>query len=231
MAATETILVVDDEPTVRGVVGDYLRREGFAVYEVGDGAEAQRWLATNSAALVVLDVMLPGVDGVTLLRQLRAGGDDTPVILLTARDAEADRVGGLEVGADDYVTKPFSARELVARVRSVLRRRASAAPSPGDVVDLPPLRLDLRAREATFGGDPVPLTPKEFDLLALLARHPRQAFTRRQLLDAVWASSPDWQHSATVTVHIGRLRSKVEPDPENPRYLVTVRGTGYRYDP
>jgi DNA-binding response OmpR family regulator len=200
------------------------------VHEAADGAEAADWLAAHRPDLVVLDVMLPGTDGLTILRQLRATGD-IPVILLTARAEEVDRVLGLELGADDYVVKPFSARELVARVRSVLRRTATK-PSPNSdaVLDFGELRIEVLSREVTVDGQRVDLTPKEFDLLAVLARSPRQVFSRRQLLAQVWDSAPEYQDAATVTVHVGRLRQKLERDPENPRWITTLWGVGYRFE-
>jgi DNA-binding response OmpR family regulator len=228
--AAGTVLVVDDEPMVREVVARYLELDGFGVHEAADGAEAAGWLAAHRPDLVVLDVMLPGTDGLTILRHLRATGD-IPVILLTARAEEVDRVLGLELGADDYVVKPFSARELVARVRSVLRR-AATKPSPNSdaVLDFDELRIELFSREVTVDGRRVELTPKEFDLLAVLARSPRQVFSRRQLLAQVWDSAPEYQDAATVTVHVGRLRQKLERDPENPRWITTLWGVGYRFE-
>jgi two-component system, OmpR family, phosphate regulon response regulator PhoB len=228
-AAQAPVLVVDDEPIVREVVAQYLQRDGVGVHEVADGDEALRWLTTNRPALVVLDVMLPGTDGLSILKAIRAAGD-IPVILLTARADEVDRVVGLELGADDYVVKPFSPRELAVRVRNVLRR-ASAAPEPSTTLVFDELMVDPAAREVTAAGELVSLTPKEFDLLALLARSPRQVFTRRQLLDRVWGSAPEYQDPATVTVHVGRLRQKIERDPDQPRWLITVRGVGYRFEP
>ncbi len=228
--AAGTVLVVDDEPMVREVVARYLELDGFGVHEAADGTEAVGWLAAHRPDLVVLDLMLPGTDGLTILRRLRATGD-VPVILLTARAEEVDRVLGLELGADDYVVKPFSARELVARVRSVLRR-ATATPSPDSdaVLDFGDLRIELLSREVTVDGQRVDLTPKEFDLLAVLARSPRQVFSRRQLLAQVWDSAPEYQDAATVTVHVGRLRQKLERDPENPRWITTLWGVGYRFE-
>jgi DNA-binding response OmpR family regulator len=222
------VLVVDDEPMVREVVARYLERDGLAVHQAGDGAQALDWLAGNRPDLVVLDVMLPGVDGLSILRRVRDDGD-VPVILLTARTEEVDRVLGLELGADDYVIKPFSPRELAARVRSVLRRTRAGAAT--EALDFGDLRVDVGAREVTVGGRHVSLTPKEFDLLAFLARSPRRVFSRRQLLAGVWDSSPDYQDGATVTVHIGRLRQKLEVDPDEPRWLSTVWGVGYRFEP
>jgi DNA-binding response OmpR family regulator len=231
-----TVLVVDDEPTVRDVVATYLRRDGFEVHEAGDGPAATRWLAEHTPALVVLDVMLPGVDGLTILKDLRHHSD-VPVILLTARVEEIDRIIGLELGADDYVVKPFSPRELAARVRTVLRRSANGrgaeeAGRRGDVVlQFDGLCIDRGAREVTVEGRLVALTPKEFDLLDHLASSPRQVFSRRQLLTHVWDSSPDYQDPATVTVHVGRLRQKLEADPDDPRWIATVWGVGYRFEP
>ena len=220
------ILVVDDEPTVREVVAAYLAREGYRVHEVGDGAEVVDAVARFRPDLVVLDVMLPQRSGLDLLRDLEGV---VPVILLTARTEEADRVLGLELGADDYVIKPFSPRELVARVRSVLRR--AAAPATGGVLDFGDLRIDLAAREVTVGGRLVALTTKEHDLLAYLAQHPRQVFSRAQLLASVWDSAPEYQDPATVTVHVRRVRTKIERGPEQPRWISTVRGVGYRFEP
>jgi DNA-binding response OmpR family regulator len=226
-----SVLVVDDEPMVREVVARYLERDGLRVHEVGDGDEALRWLAANQPALVVLDVMLPGTDGLEILRAVRDSGD-VPVILLTARAEEVDRVLGLELGADDYVVKPFSPRELAVRVRNLLRRAAPATTShPHELLTFGALTIDPRAREVGVDSRVTALTPKEFDLLLTLARSPRQVFTRRQLLELVWDSSPDYQDPATVTVHIGRLRQKLEPDPELPRWIHTSWGVGYRFEP
>jgi DNA-binding response OmpR family regulator len=225
-----TVLVVDDEPMVREVVARYLQLDGFRVHEAADGTAASKWLAEHRPDLVVLDIMLPGTDGLSILRQLRTMGD-IPVILLTARAEEVDRVLGLELGADDYVVKPFSTRELVARVRSVLRRSASKPMCNGDaVLDFGGLRIEPLTREVRVDGKRVELTPKEFDLLAVLARSPRQVFSRRQLLSQVWDSAPEYQDAATVTVHVGRLRQKLERDPENPRWITTSWGVGYRFE-
>jgi DNA-binding response OmpR family regulator len=222
------VLVVDDEPLVREVVGRYLERDGVRVHEVGDGRAALDWLALNDVDLVVLDVMLPEIDGLAVLGHLRRTSD-VPVILLTARTDEVDRVVGLELGADDYVVKPFSPRELAVRVRNVLRR---VRPSPdGPKLDFGALVVDPLTREVSVDGVVVPCTPKEFDLLVTLAASPRQVFSRRQLLDLVWASSPDYQDPATVTVHVRRLRQKIEAEPERPRWIATVWGVGYRFEP
>ncbi len=224
------VLVVDDEPMVREVLARYLRREGFAVSVAADGAQALARLEDADLDLVLLDLMLPHVDGYEVLRQLRARAD-TPVIMLTARGSETDRVVGLEIGADDYVTKPFSPREVVARVRAVLRRTAGGAPATEPAVRrYGHLVLDHGRREVSRDGTPLSLTRKEFDLLAYLCSHPAQTFTRSQLLAAVWDFA--WEgDSSTVTVHVRRLREKIEVDPADPRHLVTVWGVGYRFEP
>jgi DNA-binding response OmpR family regulator len=229
--ANGTVLVVDDEPMVREVVARYLQLDGFRVVEVADGAAALDRLASHRPDVVVLDIMLPGTDGLTILRRLRET-DEIPVILLTARSEEVDRVLGLELGADDYVVKPFSARELVARVRSVLRRSAVRSTSHDEtVLDFGDLRIEPLTREVVVDERRVDLTPKEFELLVVLARSPRQVFSRRQLLAQVWDSAPEYQDPATVTVHVGRLRQKLERDPENPRWITTSWGVGYRFEP
>ncbi len=228
---TPRVLIVDDEPMVREVVARYLELDGVEVHEAADGLQAQRWLDDNKPDLVVLDVMLPEIDGLSILRRLRADSS-VPVILLTARADEVDRIAGLELGADDYVVKPFSPRELAARVRTVLRRTNAHVPAaPTNRKDYGDLGIDVGTREVFLDGAVVALTPKEFDLLARLAESPRQVFSRAQLLDLVWSSSPDYQDPATVTVHIGRLRQKLESNPEHPRWLVTVRSVGYRFEP
>ena len=230
--APATVLVVDDEPMVREVVARYLELDGHQVVEIGDGDAGMAWLSTNRPDLVVLDVMLPGTDGLTILRRVREDGD-VPVILLTARTEELDRIAGLEMGADDYIVKPFSAREVAARVRTVLRRSGGGptAPPSSSVIDHGELVIDLGSRIATVSGVEMSLTAKEFDLLACVASSPRQVFSRRQLLEQVWDSSPDYQDPATVTVHVGRLRQKLEFDPDHPRWIATVWGVGYRFEP
>jgi DNA-binding response OmpR family regulator len=227
------ILVVDDEPTVREVVARYLERDGYSVRELADGAGVGDAIDQFRPDLVVLDVMLPGRSGLDVLRDL---GDRLPVILLTARTEEADRVLGLELGADDYVVKPFSPRELVARVRSVLRRSAANGAAAGSTagavrLEFDGLSIDTSAREVRLCDTSVSLTAKEFDLLAHLAAHPRQVFARAQLLVSVWDSSPEYQDPATVTVHVRRVRNKIERDPEQPRWITTVWGVGYRFEP
>jgi DNA-binding response OmpR family regulator len=229
------VLVVDDEPMVREVVARYLERDGFLVHEAADGVAALDWLDRHTPALVVLDVMLPEVDGLAVLRTVRERGD-VPVILLTARAEEVDRVVGLELGADDYVVKPFSPRELTARVRTVLRRAhpvdgASVHATEEAPLTFDGLEIDPRSREVRVDGRVRALTPKEFDLLLFLARSPRQVFSRRQLLSQVWDSAPEYQDPATVTVHVGRLRQKLDGDRDEPRWLATVWGVGYRFEP
>ena len=223
-----TVLVVDDEPIVRDVVVRYLRRDGFDTLEAADGKTAQKLIEDGAPELVVLDVMLPGTDGLALCRWIRSRGE-LPVIMLTARGEEADRIVGLELGADDYVTKPFSPRELAARVRTVLRRAAVAPPSADRLV-FDGLVLDARTRDVELDGRPLQLTAKEFDLLFFLASHPRQVFSRDQLMERVWGYSAALD-TGTVTVHVQRLRSKIEHDPRHPRHLETVWGVGYRFVP
>jgi DNA-binding response OmpR family regulator len=224
------VLVVDDEPTVREVVVGYLRRDGHHVSEADDGPTALQLLDAETFDLVVLDMMLPGVNGLDILRHIRSAGD-MPVIMLTARAEESDRVAGLELGADDYVVKPFSPRELAARVNGVLRRAAPKPPVATDRLEFDGLIVDNRSREVTLADELVELTPKEFDVLAHLAASPRQVFSRADLLRDVWQSSPDWQDPATVTVHVRRIRNKIETDPEHPRWITTVWGVGYRFEP
>jgi DNA-binding response OmpR family regulator len=228
MGAMTTVLVVDDEPIVRDVVVRYLQRDGFETLEAADGHTARKLIETGSPHLVVLDVMLPGFDGLALCRWIRSRGE-LPVIMLTARGEEADRIIGLELGADDYVTKPFSPRELAVRVRTVLRRTAQAS-LPDERLDFGRLVIDARSREVTVGGERLRLTAKEFDLLFFLATHPRQVFSRDQLMDRVWGYAAALD-TGTVTVHVQRLRSKIELDPKSPQHLETVWGVGYRFVP
>ncbi|WP_283139614.1 response regulator transcription factor [Rhizohabitans arisaemae] len=226
---TARILVVDDDPTVADVVARYLERDGHQVECVGDGAEALHRALANPPDLLVLDLMLPGVDGLQICRKLRERWP-VPVIMLTALGDEIDRVVGLETGADDYVTKPFSPRELALRVQSVLRRARGALVTAGTgVLRDRNLLVDVGAHEVRLRGEEVALTAREFDLLAFLMRNPRQAFSRTALLEQVWGWS--FGDSSTVTVHVRRLREKIEDDPTAPRRIVTVWGVGYRYEP
>jgi DNA-binding response OmpR family regulator len=221
-----TVLVVDDEPLVCDVVGRYLARDGHRVVVAADGEEARRLIEDEAPSLVVLDVMLPGIDGLSLCRWIRSTSD-LPVILLTARGDEADRIVGLELGADDYVTKPFSPGELATRVKTVLRRaRPSALPS--EQLDLGRLSLDAAAREARLDGQPLRLTVKEFDLLWFLASNAGRVFSRDQLMERVWGYSAALD-TGTLTVHVRRLREKIEADPSHPQLLETVWGAGYRF--
>jgi DNA-binding response OmpR family regulator len=224
----KTVLVVDDEPIVREVVVRYLEREGYRTLEAGDGDSARDAIETAGADLVVLDVMLPGTDGLELCRWIRSRSD-LPVIMLTARGEEADRIVGLELGADDYVTKPFSPRELAARVRSVLRRTRPAGVA-SERLDFGDVSLELETREARKSGRDLTLTMKEFDLLWFMASNPRRVFSREQLMTSVWGYAAALD-SGTVTVHVRRLREKVEDEPSKPRHIQTVWGVGYRLAP
>ena len=223
-----TVLVVDDHDMVREVVIRYLEREGFEVEQATDGESALEMLDARPPDLVVLDIMLPGVDGFTVLTELRKTSQ-IPVILLTARSEETDRIVGLELGADDYVVKPFSPRELAARVRSVLRRVIPSTRAGRLAFD--DIVIDTTTREVVIDGKLVDTTAREFDLLAFMASSPRQVFSRGQLLQHVWGSSSDYQDPSTVTVHVRRLRLKVEHDPDHPRRITTVWGVGYRFEP
>jgi DNA-binding response OmpR family regulator len=224
------VLVVDDDPTVSDVVRRYLERAGFAVDNAGDGPTALTLAALRSPDLVVLDLMLPGMSGLEVCRRLRRESD-VPVVMLTALGEESDRVVGFETGADDYVTKPFSPRELALRVQSVLRRTGRGNPDAADAGPLVDrdLSLDLVARTAQRAGRPLALTVREFDLLVHFLRYPRRAFSRAELLQQVWGWT--FGDQATVTVHVRRLREKVEHEPQHPRRIVTVWGVGYRYEP
>ena len=226
------ILVVDDEASVIEVVSLYLRREGFLVRTARNGTEALVALHADRPSLVVLDVMLPHIDGMTLIRRMRENpAIDVPVIMLTARGQEADRISGLELGADDYVTKPFSPAELVSRVKAVLRRTASQSHNEEvSPIEFANLSIDPRTREVLVRDKLVELTATEFNLLWFLATHPRQVFRRNQLLEQVWGFS-DYLDPSTVTVHIRRLREKIEEDPASPAWLLTVWGVGYKFEP
>lgn len=225
------MLVVDDEPMLRNLLSRLLRMEGYDVIEAADGEAALDAVEQRRPDLVLLDVMLPARDGLDVLGDLRKT-TEVPVILVSALGEEADRVLGLKMGADDYVVKPFSAAELSARIESVLRRaRHRTAPPVSSRFAFDGLVIDLQTREVTVAEEKVDLTAKEFDLLAFLAGSPRQVFSREQLLRQVWESSSDWQSDATITEHVRRLRRKIEVDPDNPRWITTVRGVGYRFEP
>ncbi|GAA0908351.1 response regulator transcription factor [Virgisporangium ochraceum] len=225
---TQRVLVVDDDPTVSDVVCRYLERAGYEVSHAADGRSALTLYSRERPALVVLDLMLPGIDGLEVCRRLQEHGDGVPVIMLTALGDEADRVLGLQLGADDYITKPFSPRELVLRVQSVLRRSSGPAPAGTEVIVDGDLVTDASRRTARLRGEELALTVREFDLLVYLMRHPATAFRRSQLLAAVWGW--DFGDQSTVTVHVRRLREKVEVDPARPLRIVTVWGVGYRYE-
>lgn len=236
--AASTILVVDDEAALRALVRDAVAEHGFGVIECPDGTSATEIVSRGDVSLVVLDLGLPDLGGLEVLRRIRSTSG-VPVIVLTARDDETDRVVALEMGADDYVTKPFSVRELAARVKAVLRR---STPDPtgkdadngsghDDRLEFAGLCIDRRCRDVTVDDRVVELTAKEFDLLAFLAASPRQVFSRDQLLRQVWESDPSWQDPSTVAEHIHRLRRKIEPDPAAPRWIETLRGAGYRFVP
>lgn len=221
------ILIVDDEPELRGMLRRYLTNEGFTVNDVATGSEAAAYVQATAPDLVILDVGLPDIDGFELLRQMRASSE-VPVIMLTARADEIDRVVGLSVGADDYVTKPFSPRELVARINAVLRRGRAAEPSDTAVLEFQGLSIDPRSREVQADGRPAELSALEFDLLTALAESPNRVFSRQELLDRVWG----WDHygvERVVDVHIGNIRKVIGDDASAPRFIATVRGAGYKF--
>jgi DNA-binding response OmpR family regulator len=225
-----SVLVVDDEPTIAEVVCRYLERAGYATLVAGDGREALRLAEAGQPDLVVLDIMLPGIDGLEVMRRMRdRQGERSPIILLTAKGEPTDRVIGLRLGADDYVAKPFSPAELVARVDAVLRR-IDSSPEREQPLEFDDLLIDPMGRRVTVGGEEAQLTVREYDLLLFLARHPSQVFSRDQLMDAVWQYS-FYTDTSTVTVHMRRLRSKIEADPSRPERLQTVWGVGYRFQP
>jgi DNA-binding response OmpR family regulator len=219
-----TVLVVDDEPVVRNVVVRYLRRDGYETLEASDGEEAKAILQSNEASLVVLDVMLPGLDGLELCRWIRANSD-TPIVLLTALAEESDRIAGLEIGADDYVTKPFSPRELAIRIGNILRRSRH---SEASLYRFGPIEMNLQTREVRKDGRALKLTFKEFELLHTFFSNPQRAFTREELMDRVWGYRSALE-TGTLTVHVRRLREKLEDDPSKPKRLQTVWGVGYRF--
>jgi DNA-binding response OmpR family regulator len=226
----EKILVVDDEPSIREVVSLYLQRAGYQVTMAADGRQALDQLARTSFDLVILDLMLPHVDGLEIAKRMRVSGD-TPIIMLTARSEEIDRILGLELGADDYVTKPFSPQELVSRVRAVLRRtQRTALDGTERPLAYGDLRIDPQRRLVEVKGQEATLTAREFDLLWVLASHPRQVFNRDQLLDLVWGLT-EYIDASTITVHVRRLREKIEADPTEPRYIQPVWGVGYTFEP
>lgn len=229
MAAPERqrVLVVDDDRTIADVVARYLEVEGYDVDVALDGAQALERAQAHRPDLVVLDLMLPRIDGLEVCRALRSEGP-VPIIMLTAKSEETDKLVGLGLGADDYVTKPFSPRELVARVKAVLRRSAAAPGYESDTLRFQELSISPATRQVKAQGREIELTAKEFDLLLFLAQHPRQVFTRDQLLNSVWDYSY-FGDSSTVTVHIRRLREKLEADPSRPRYILTVWGVGYKF--
>lgn len=238
MNKQRTIFIVDDEITLREVVRRYLEREGFKVIEAGDGTQALTLLNEHSPDLIILDIMLPGLDGFTITRSIRTSSDyaplrvegDIPIIMLTARGSEPDRITGFELGVDDYIVKPFSPRELVARVKAVLRRTYPDDSPAEKPLAYPSIQIDPLRRTVIINQQPVILTAKEFDLLWVMARSPQQVFTREQLLNKVWGYE-FYGDESTVTVHIRRLREKIEKDPSNPAYLQTVWGLGYKFEP
>jgi DNA-binding response OmpR family regulator len=229
-AVAARVLIIEDDPNVAEVVGRYLSREGYEVEIAADGATGLERALSDPPELVVLDLMLPNLGGLEVCRRIRASAP-VPVIILTALGEEADRIVGLELGADDYVAKPFSPRELTARVKAVLRRATGPlAPQSGPtVLRAGDLEVDPTAHEARLAGELVALTAKEFDLLQYLMEHPRRAFRREELLEQVWGFN--YGDTSTVTVHVRRLREKIEADPSAPRYVTTVWGVGYRFEP
>jgi DNA-binding response OmpR family regulator len=226
-----TILVVEDEPSIAEVVGLYLQRAGYQVQTASDGKIATSMLEKGIPDLVILDLMLPEIDGLSLTRWLR-DRSDVPIIMLTARREEIDRIAGLEMGADDYVVKPFSPQELVSRVRAVMRRlkREQASAESERPLTFGDLVINALSRTVTVSGQDIPLTAKEFDMLYLLAQHPKQVYTREQLLERIWGGA-EYIDPGTVTVHIRRVREKIENDSSNPTRLVTVWGVGYKFEP
>jgi DNA-binding response OmpR family regulator len=225
------VLVVEDEPTIADVVARYLQRAGYETQVVGDGAAALAAVGSSRPDLVILDVMLPGINGLEVMRRLREDGGTSriAILLLTARGEEGDRVAGLRLGADDYVVKPFSPAELIARVDAVLRRTTTAGGAE-HALSFEDLHIDVAGHRVTRDGEDISLTQREFDLLLFLARHPGQVFSRDQLMEAVWHYS-FYTDTATVTVHVRRLRAKLEREPSAPRWLETVWGIGYRFQP
>jgi DNA-binding response OmpR family regulator len=228
---SQNILVIEDEASIAEVVSLYLKRAGYSVQIASDGRQAMSLFERQTPDFVILDLMLPEVDGLSLTRWLR-DRSNVPIIMLTARREEIDRIAGLEMGADDYVVKPFSPQELVSRVRAVMRRTGREQSEMGQesALEFNELSINPRSRVVTLQGIPVELTAKEFDMLYLLAQHPRQVFTREQLLERVWGGAL-YIDPGTVTVHVRRLREKIETDPSHPRRLLTVWGVGYKFEP
>jgi DNA-binding response OmpR family regulator len=231
MPLPKSILVVDDEATIRDVVSRYLQREGFRVREAADGYACLDAIADQAPDLIILDLMLPGIDGLTITRQLRLNPKHKaiPIVMLTAKGETNDRIRGLDIGADDYIPKPFAPREVVSRVNAVLRRTGEPIIEPGERLEIGDLTIDAGARTVTINGKNVILSAKEFDLLYYFARNPRQVFNREQLLEHVWGYE-FFGDASTVTVHIRRLREKIEVDPSKPKYIVTVWGVGYKFE-
>ena len=223
------VLVVEDEESFSDALSYMLRKEGFDPVVAATGPEALAEFDRGGADVVLLDLMLPGLPGTEVCRQLRSRSS-VPIIMLTAKDAEIDKVVGLELGADDYVTKPYSARELVARIRAVLRRRGDVEAPVDSALEVGPVRMDVERHVVSVDGAPVALPLKEFDLLELLLRNAGRVLTRGQLIDRVWGADYVGD-TKTLDVHVKRLRSKVEPEPSTPRYIVTVRGLGYKFEP
>ncbi len=228
MEPSATILVADDEPEITLLMRDFLEAAGFAVLSANSGAAALAALSSGTVDCVLLDVMMPDMSGFEICREMR-GFSETPVLFLTARDGDTDKIRGLSLGADDYIVKTATPAEVVARIRAVLRRlrRGQAVAAPPALLDYGRLVIDLRAHEVRVDGATVPLTLREFELLRLLAEHPRQVFTREHLFERIWGEFGDLH---TVRVHIGRIREKIEPDPEHPQHIVTVWGIGYRFE-
>jgi DNA-binding response OmpR family regulator len=229
MPDSSTILLVDDEDSIQKLLAYPLEREGYRVLQARDGVEALEQFASERVDLVVLDIMLPKLDGLEVCKRLRAESE-VPIIMLTARDDELDKVLGLELGADDYITKPFSIREFRSRVRALLRRAAVSrqVDEDGEVISAQGLTIDLARRVVEVGGNRVQLTYVEFELLRILASHPGRVYSRRMLLEALWGGA-DYREPRTIDVHVRHLREKLEPDPAEPEYILTVRGVGYRF--
>jgi DNA-binding response OmpR family regulator len=228
MPDSSTILLVDDEDSVQKLLAYPLEREGFRVLQARDGEEALARFAEEHVDLVVLDLMLPKLDGLEVCKRLRAESE-VPIIMLTARDDELDKVLGLELGADDYITKPFSIREFRSRVRALLRRASAPRPGPdGELITADGLRIDLGRRSVEVRGESVQLTYVEFELLRTLASSPGRVYSRRMLLEALWGGA-DYREPRTIDVHVRHLREKLESDPAEPEYILTVRGVGYRF--